>query len=276
MKICISSWSLCQHICRGLTLPDFAREMFKRYGIKGVELSQMTFRRTLPGWESVGCVMAYDSDFLDRIVEGVQEVGSQIVNIPIDLGNITGQNQRKRTYDYNVLKGWIDVAAYISSAYVRFNTGACLPPEPIPVDPKRDIPTAIDSYRRLLDYAEKASVGVLLENHGGLTANPDAIVEIAEALQDRNFGIIADFGNFADDIRYEALRKIAPYTKLIHAKTYRINDVGKEATYDFGQCMKLFKDQGYDGWISVEYEGSGDQYVAVEKTIALIEKELAQ
>lgn len=276
MKICVSSWSLCQHICRGLSLSSFAKDMFKRYGVKGVELSQMTFRRALPGWESAGCVMAYDSDFLDRIVAGAEEVGAKIINIPVDLGNITGKDERRRAYDLNVLKGWIDVAAYVKSAYVRFNTGACLPPEPIPVDPKQDVSLAIDSYRLLLDYSEKVSVGILLENHGGITADPDAIVEIAKALKGRNFGIIADFGNFPDDIRYEAVEKIVPYTKLIHAKTYRINDAGEEATYDFGRCLKLFMDWGYDGWISVEYEGSGDQYTAVEKTIALIKKALAQ
>jgi len=276
MKICVSSWSLCQHICRGLPLPVFAKEMFQRYRVKGVELSQMTFRRALPGWESVGCVMAYDSVFLDDIVAGTKEVGAKIVNIPIDLGNITGKDEKKRAYDLNVLKGWIDVAAYVESAYVRFNTGACLPSKPIPLDPERDIPLAIDSYRKLMDYAEQTSVGILLENHGGITADPDAIVEIAEALKGRNFGVIADFGNFPDDIRYEALEKIVPYTKLIHAKTYQFNDAGEEGKYDFGRCLNLFKEQGYDGWISAEFEGTEDQYTAVGKTISLIEKELAR
>jgi len=250
--------------------------MFNRYGVKGVELSQMTFRRALPGWESAGCVMAYDSMFLNSIVDGVRHVGAEIVNIPIDLGNITGKDTAGRAFDLEVLKGWIDVAAYVKSAYVRFNTGACLPPAPIPVEPEKDIPLAIDSYRQLLDHAEKSAVGVLLENHGGITANPDAIVEIAEALKGRNFGIIADFGNFPDAIRYEAVEKIAPYTKLIHAKTYRINDAGEEATYDFGRCLRMFTERDYEGWISVEYEGSGDQYGAVERTIALIRNELGR
>jgi len=276
MKLCVSSWSLCQHICRGLPLPDFAEAMFERYGVNGVELSQMTFRRALPGWESVGCVMAYDSMFLDAILVGAKKIGAEIVNIPIDLGNITGTDPDKRSFDLEVLKGWIDVAAYLDCPYVRFNTGACLPDKPIAINLKKDIATAIDSYQRLLDHAEKQSVGILLENHGGITADPDAIVQIAEALKDRDFGIIADFGNFADDIRYEALEKIAPFTKLIHAKTYRLNDAGEEAVYDFGRCLKLFTSRGYDGWISVEYEGSGDQYTAVEKTIALINRELGK
>jgi len=275
LKICISSWTFCDHIGKDIKLPNFAKEMYQRYGTKGVELSQMTFRRALPGWELAGYVMAYDSIFLDRIMAGIEEVAAEIVNIPVDLGNITGKDEKRRAFDLDVLKQWIDIASYVGSSYVRFNTSACLPQDPIPIDPKLDVPIAIDAFRKLLDYAQSTSVGILLENHGGITADPNVIVEIAEELKGCNFGLIADFGNFTDDIRYKALEKIAPYTKLIHAKTYQINDIGEESTYDFGRCLNIFMDNEYDGWISIEYEGSGDKYKAVENTISLIKRKLA-
>ena len=98
------------------------------------------------------------------------------------------------------------------------------------------------------------------------------MVEIAHAIDSKHFGLCADFGNFSDDIRIKGLKKLAPYTRLIHAKTYDFDRKGEVKEYNFEECLRIFKNAGYDGYISVEFEGKGDQWAGVQRTIELIEK----
>ena len=98
------------------------------------------------------------------------------------------------------------------------------------------------------------------------------MIEVVEAVANSHFGICADLGNFSGDIRYKALEKLAPYTKLIHAKTYDFDQAGEMKEFDFRECLQIFKRTGYDGYISIEFEGKGDQWKGVSQTLELITK----
>ena len=73
-------------------------------------------------------------------------------------------------------------------------------------------------------------------------------------------------------MRVDGLKRLAPYTKLVHAKTYDFDENGEVAEYNFGDCLRIFQDAGYSGYISVEFEGKGDQWEGVKRTIELIKK----
>lgn len=109
-------------------------------------------------------------------------------------------------------------------------------------------------------------------HHGGPSADPDNIVRIVKAVGSDNFSTCPDFGNFASHIRYEGLAKISSYALLAHAKTYKFDERGEETSIDIKKCVDILKKAGFQGYLSIEYEGEDDEYEGVKKTIALLKK----
>jgi hypothetical protein len=63
---------------------------------------------------------------------------------------------------------------------------------------------------------------------------------------------LPDFGNYSDDIRYEALRKIMPFAYQVSAKTIDFDDQMNHISFDFDQCMQISVKSGFQGIYSVE------------------------
>ena len=86
-------------------------------------------------------------------------------------------------------------------------------------------------------------------------------------------GMCPDFGNFAPEIRYEALEKVMPWAALLHAKMYRFADDGTETTIDVGRCVEVARKSGFKGDILIECEGKDiDDHDSVLKAKALLER----
>lgn len=251
MKLCLSTWSLRSYISKEFPFHEFPRFAKEKFGIQAVELCQMHFPPP-------------DSRRLDQLLDVVAASGSTIVNIPVDVGNISQRDARKRDYDVRLIKSWVDVAAYVGAPTIRVNTGH--------QDGDPDLSMTIASYREIADYATTAGVRVGLENHGGISADPERIVSIVEAVGTERFGTLPDFGNFAPDVRYRGLAMIAPYALVAHAKTYDLDADGDVPEFDFALCLKTLHDSGYNGYLSVEFEGKGDQIEGVQRSIDLIRR----
>jgi len=252
VKIAISSWSLRSHVNKDFSLPELPRVVKQRYGISAVELCQMHFLRQ-------------DSSYLDEVYRSLKENNSVVVNMPVDTGNISQPDPTKRNHDIEIIKGWMRVAKCIGCPAVRVNTGGQLPGS-------TDFSITIDSYRTLVGFGRTLGVKVLLENHGGISANPENILRIFSGVNDDYFAFCPDFGNFTPEVRYQGLERMAPHAFIVHAKTYDFDEKGELPTFDFGRCLKIIRQTGFDGYLSVEFEGEGDQYQGVQKTIDLIKR----
>lgn len=82
---------------------------------------------------------------------------------------------------------------------------------------------------------------LLIENHGGISGNPDNVVRILEEVGSDYLGTCPDFGNFPAEIRYEGLSKLAKYAVVVHAKTYEFDESGEETTIDMKRCIDIMK-----------------------------------
>ncbi|HVC35786.1 MAG TPA: sugar phosphate isomerase/epimerase family protein [Chloroflexota bacterium] len=251
MKLCLSTWSLRSHIGKDFPFHEFPRVARERFGIAAVELCQMHFPPP-------------DSRRLDQLLKVVDETGSRIVNVPVDVGNISQRDQRKRAHDVRLIESWVEVAAYVGAPVARVNTGQ--------QDAPLDLSIAIASYNQLADYAEPRGVKLGLENHGGISADPRNMLALVEGVGMHRFGTLPDFGNFAPEVRYAGLAAIAPHALVVHAKTYDLDASGNVPEFDFARCLRIVREAGYDGYLSIEFEGNGDQYAGVQKTIELIRR----
>lgn len=277
MDIIVSSWSLHRHLplagtrrdSSGVKQPrqmepseepisvtDFPRIIKERYSINKVELCQMH-------------VLSQEPKYLAQVKGALAEAGVSVVNMPIDVGNISLENPDWRAEDIAEIKTWIDTAEYLGSPCVRVNSGRSQDAEHF------DLQVTINSYKELAAYCASRGMTLMLENHGGISADPRNIIKLVEGVASPAFKLCPDFGGFEDEVRYEGLKMMFPHAAMVHAKTFDFNEAGEQDRFDFGRCMEIVKASGYDGPISIEFEGpKGDEYEGITLTKVLIERYL--
>jgi sugar phosphate isomerase/epimerase len=148
------------------------------------------------------------------------------------------------------MKKWIDAAAFLDSKMVRVTIM------------KKSIDHALNSIKLLNDYANKKGLTLLVENHNDLFSDINNHIQLAKEMAGKNFGLIADFGNYRAPVdRFEALKTICPYTKLISAKVMTFDKDYNHTAYDFDQCVRVMEENGYKGIYSIEqYAAGGEDY----------------
>jgi sugar phosphate isomerase/epimerase len=130
-------------------------------------------------------------------------------------------------------------------------------------------PWVIESLKKCLPAAEKAGVTLCLENHWGLARTPEGLLRIVEAVNSPWLRVLMDTGNFLED-PYDKLKKIAPRTAFVQAKTYYGGGVWYTLELDYERIAAILREQKYRGYISLEFEGKEDPRTAIPKSLALL------
>jgi L-ribulose-5-phosphate 3-epimerase len=129
----------------------------------------------------------------------------------------------------------------------------------------------IDSIHQLIPFAAECGVTLGLENHWGLGLTPEGVLRIVEAIDSPWLQVTLDTGNFLED-PYPRLTQLAPKTVLLQAKTYFGGGRWYTLELDYAKIAKIMADAGYQGYVSLEFEGEEDVLTAVPKSLALLRK----
>lgn len=127
----------------------------------------------------------------------------------------------------------------------------------------------IDSIQQCLPTAEEHGVLLALENHWGLCATPEGQLRITKAIDSPWLGIMMDTGNFLED-PYNKLEMLAPHTSFVQAKTYYGGGEWYSLDLDYKRIFNILKKVNYQGYVSLEFEGKEDPFVAVPKSIDML------
>ena len=127
----------------------------------------------------------------------------------------------------------------------------------------------IDSIEKCLPKAEECGVILALENHWGLTSSPEGMLRIKNAIDNDWLQFLADTGNFLEE-PYDKLEKIAPQTCFVQAKTYYGGGKWYTLELDYERIVRIFKNAGYKGYISIEFEGEEDPETGMAKSVAML------
>lgn len=231
--ISLAQWALVQEIRDGkwtnLDFPRIAREDF---GLNGIEFVNTLFE--------VPTV-----DYLNQLKKNANAHGVKMVLIMIDAegdGCEPTSNLRKQFVINH--KKWIDIAHYLGCHAIRTN---CRGPKD--VDKDEALKWAAESYNMLLEYSEPAGISVCIENHGGVSNDPDWMISLLEKVDNLHFGSYPDWRRPADDFdNVEYLEKMLPWAV---GMSYR-NQPTEELT---AKMIKMSHDGGYRGWYGIESSG---------------------
>ena len=131
----------------------------------------------------------------------------------------------------------------------------------------------IAAIEKCLPDAEKYGVVLGLENHWGLTCTPEGVNRIVSAIDSEWLKVTMDCGNFLSD-PYQKLEQIADEAVLVHAKTYYGDGEWYTLDLDYAKIGNILKDAGFQGYVSIEFEGKADARIGVPQSVAMLRNDL--
>ena len=246
MKISLAEWSLHKAIrSRLMTNLDFPRIAREQFGIEGLE-----FVNGL--WE------APTHDYVRRLKSNMAATGTKAVLIMCDGEGFMGHTdkaQRMAAADNH--RKWVDITAELGGHAIRTNM---YPGEKQPVTAAEIddfVSRCVESFSKLCEYAAGRNISVIIENHGGISSNPDVVVRLMQQAKLKNLGTLPDFGNFPKEIdRYEAVRNLMAHARGVSFKCFDFDAQLKETSMNMDRLMKTVEAAGYQGYVGIEYEGN--------------------
>lgn len=176
-----------------------------------------------------------------------------------------------RETQLQMTRDWIDYSAILGAPAIRIFAGT----KPASDTEEAARERCVSAINEALQYAATKGVVLALENHGGITATPEQMLKIIEAVEPSPwFGVNFDGGNFQTDDPYASLAQIAPYAKNAQIKV-EMHAAGKKVPADLARVVKILKDAGYRGYLALEYEASEDPFEAIPRHLAELRKLIA-
>jgi len=261
VRLGISSWSYHRSITSGkMDIEDFIRRAFE-LGVDGVELNQRFFepnRNRLKGIKRL--LLLYGLD----------------ISCVTIANNFCLPREEERKRQVALVKEWVDAALLLGAPIVRVNAGWARE-----LDEEAAFNYAVECIREICRYAEDYGLMIAVENHGGITSTAEQVLRLIEAVDSDWFRVNLDTANFKQDL-YGSIEKLAPYTVHVHAKVFELklkqSGVGScwiEAKLDYERILRILKEVGYNGYLSLEYEGGEEEEIAVPKSIQFLKDMIA-
>ena len=195
--------------------------------------------------------------------------------------NFVHANQEDLDAEVERVKQHVDLCARLGVKHMRHDvTSFTIPQEQMTTAWfDANFPLMVEGAQRIADYAAPLGITTTIENHGFSAQASDRVQRILHAVHRPNFRTTLDIGNFlcVDEDPLIGVMNNLPYASLVHFKDFYIrpydqNPGGGEwfrtshgnylrgAIVGHGdlpirRIVKLIKDSGYDGYITVEFEG---------------------
>jgi sugar phosphate isomerase/epimerase len=266
MRLSVSAWSVQKNLfgkrAAKMSLKEFI-DICKKENADGVELLDCF-------WETPEHA-AETKAYCDSIGMPVSAYS---------IGNSFVRDDEGRKKEIAKVKEGIDMAVFLQTKLLRVFSGdlkdglafeACFN-------------MIVESYKECVGYAREKGVVMVLENHGLLAGKSGQVKDIIEAVGSEFLQANADTGNFilVGEKPLDAVKNLGGLVKFVHFKDMKKDENGvypdlqgvrfNGTVIGAGECdvkgvADYLRKTGYDGWLSIEFEGEGD---SVEGTVASI------
>lgn len=201
-----------------------------------------------------------------------------------------GSNLYRTTPEENAaeverLKGQVDIAAILGCSVMRhdvcYGTGKMGTSRSFGLM----LPTIAANARAVTEYAAEKGIKTCTENHGYIAQDSYRVEQLFNAVAHDNYGLLVDVGNFvcADEDNVTAVSRVAPYAVHVHAKdmyksteplpgygqtrgcNYFKGAIVGEGDCNVEKCLQILRKAGYDGYCSIEFEGSEDCIYGIQR-----------
>ncbi|WP_257348913.1 sugar phosphate isomerase/epimerase family protein [Pseudalkalibacillus decolorationis] len=219
-------------------------------------------------------------ELADAVRNKAEEVGIELSNYSMP-ANFVQDTEEEFEAEVARLEEHVDLLDRMGIKHMRHDvTAFTLPPKKMTIEYfENSLPQIIEGSRRIADYAAKFGIITTIENHGVAVQHSDRVQRVLQAVDRPNFKTTLDIGNFmcVDEKSIVGVKKNLPYASLVHFKDfyfrpyYQDPGAGKwfrtsngnylrgaivgQGDIEIREIVKLIKDSGYDGYVTLEFEG---------------------
>jgi sugar phosphate isomerase/epimerase len=244
-KISLAEWSFHRTLFDGkMDNLDFPIVAKRDFGIDGVEYVNQFFMDK-----------AKDAGYLTELKQRCDDNGVTSVLIMCDgEGALGDPDEKKRMEAVENHYKWVEAAKFLGCHSIRVNASS-------EGSYDEQMKRSADGLSRLNKFGADHGIGVIVENHGGLSSNGQWLAGVMKMVGNKNCGTLPDFGNFRvsdteEYDRYKGVAELMPYAKGVSAKSHEFDAAGNEVHIDYFKMVKIVLDAGYQGYIGIEWEGS--------------------
>jgi len=264
MQLSVSAWCLQKKLYnKEMDILDFIKYC-KNNNVNNVEL--------------LDCFLGED---INKIIELLNSLEMKVSSYSIGNDFVhTSESQREIEID-SVITG-IDTAVLLNTKLLRIFSG----------NVKDDIPFdlgktwIIESFQRVIKYAEQKDITLVLENHGFFAGKSSQVKEIIQLINSPNLKSNADVGNFllVEENPLTAVKSLNNDISYVHFKDFKyvgdnpsiyssISGKHYEGTIlgkgdvPLPEIVNYLNELGYKGYLSIEYEGIEDPLIGTTESI---------
>lgn len=286
MKISVSSYSFSQYIRAGKMTQLDCVSKAKELGFDAIEFIDLDGAPDLELQKANA----------EKIRQEADRVGIEINAYTIG-GCLYKDTQEEMDAEVERLKGQVEVAKILGAKVMRHDVCYSLGKKGNARSFDLMLPTIAANARKVTEYAETLGIKTCTENHGYIAQDSDRVERLFNAVNHDNYGLLVDIGNFicADENPALAVSRVAPYAIHVHAKdmlvrseptgsctaptrgcNYFCGTVVGEGDIPVKKCLSILKRAGYDGFVTIEYEGEEDCINGIERGFKNLKKILSE
>jgi sugar phosphate isomerase/epimerase len=292
MKVGLSTYSLAKAIQAGtLDLPG-AVSWIARNGGEHAEI--------VP----VGLQLTENESLADQLRECAAKEGIELSNYAIS-ANFMIQDEKAYRAEIDRVIREVEIARRLGVCNMRHDVGPFVPPETGRNEQaldifRRELPRIANACREIADYAAMYGITTSLENHGKFINGHEIVKMVVDAVGRPNFAVTLDVGNFwcVDADPVTAVSHLIDKTSFVHLKDFYYRDERKlpkavlaykaraggwfqtlggnilrgavtgDGDIDLTEILRLIRSSGYDGYLSIEFEGIEDCLAASAASMA--------
>ncbi|MCY4020352.1 MAG: TIM barrel protein [Chloroflexi bacterium] len=192
---------------------------------------------------SVYHLPSIERGYLADLRAAFAEANIELFQLLIDTGEVSNVDADERSAGIAHIKFWMEIAVELGARGVRYVPGDG---EPTP----ETIRASGEAFRELFDFAVNLGLKPATENYRHFNMKSGDLLGVIEH-SERDYGVIADFGNARGPDKYETLEAIMPRATSIHAWA-EVDEKGDLISEDFQRCLTIARDNGFDGPIMLQ------------------------
>lgn len=278
MKLAVSSYSFQQYFDRGEITPEGVIEKAAQMGFDAIEFVNFNLPENMT------------EEYAGKLLALASEKGVEICAYLTGSNLIREDENEREEATKEVCRG-IDIAKMLGVKLFRYDISYSLPKG---MCFERALEIILPQMRKIADYGEKYGILTMIENHGQAFVDCDRLETIFAKIAHKNFGLILDIGNFmcADADNVKCVAKLSNLASHVHLKDMKKIDFYDDAVKENGfrtrecnyllgkavgdgdaraaQCIEIFKSAGFDGYMSIEYEGTEDCVDGIKRGLSFV------
>lgn len=282
MKLAVSTYSLWRWRQENKKSVEQALDWLAGEGLKAVELSVLGEQPADPIQRA------------KELRKYCDKVGLKIVSYCVGGEYLLPPDEQRRAIE--VTKREVDIAAELGVPSMRHD---------VTRGPKDDAQMTLSdvlkqiapAVREITEYGAKRGVKTTLENHGFYMQTAERVEKLIQAVGHPNYGLTIDMGNFLclNQDPVDAVKRLAKYVFMAHTKDFHVKPksamppggwfatpteialrgaIVGHGVIDVPAQLKILKDAGYNGYLSLEFEGMEEPTQAVRLGLEYVKKQL--